>query len=52
MAIQLKTLTDWLEWQQKLHPANIDFKIERIKSVYDRLGINRIADKMYVNKAK
>ncbi len=48
MAIQLKTLTDWLEWQQKLHPANIDFKIERIKSVYDRLGINRIADKIII----
>ena len=48
MTIQLKTLNDWLEWQQKLHPANIDFKIERIKSVFNRLGINRIADKIII----
>ena len=48
MATQLKTLNDWLEWQQKLHPANIDFKIERIKSVFNRLGINRIADKIII----
>ena len=48
MAKQLKTLNDWLEWQQKLHPANIDFKIERIKSVFNRLGINRIADKIII----
>ena len=48
MAKKLKTLNDWLEWQQKLHPANIDFKIERIKSVFNRLGINRIADKIII----
>ena len=49
MESKLKTLNDWLEWQQKLHPANIDFKIERIKSVYNRLGIERIANKI-INK--
>ena len=48
MENQLKTLNEWLEWQQKLHPANIDFKIERIKSVYNRLGIERIADKVII----
>ena len=48
MESKLKTLNDWLEWQQKLHPANIDFKIERIKSVYNRLGIERIANKIII----
>ena len=41
-------LSDWLDWQQKLHPKNIDFKIERIKSVYKRLNIKKVADKIII----
>ena len=39
------TLQDWLDWQQTLHPHNIDFKLERIKSVYNKLNIKKIANK-------
>ena len=43
-----KTLQDWLDWQQTLHPQNIDFKLERIKSVYNKLNIPKIADKVII----
>ena len=36
------TLQDWLDWQQTLHPKNIDFKLERNKSVYNRLNIDSL----------
>ena len=41
-------LQEWLDWQQTLHPKNIDFKLERIKSVYEKLDIERIADKVII----
>jgi dihydrofolate synthase/folylpolyglutamate synthase len=41
-------LHDWLEWQQGLHPKNIDFKLERIKSVYKKLNIDKIAKKIII----
>ena len=46
MKKHLNTLDDWLSWQQTLHPKNIDFKLERIKSVYKKLNIGKIADKI------
>ena len=46
MKKHLNTLDDWLSWQQTLHPKNIDFKLERIKSVYKKLNIEKIADKI------
>ena len=36
------------EWQQTLHPKNIDFKLERIKSVYKKLNIKKIANKVII----
>ena len=42
------TLQDWLDWQQTLHPHNIDFKLERIKSVYNKLNIKKIANKVII----
>ena len=45
MKKNLNTLQDWLDWQQTLHPLNIDFKLERIKSVYTKLNIQDIAKK-------
>ena len=41
-------LQEWLDWQQTLHPQNIDFKLERIKSVYEKLDIESIADKIII----
>jgi len=41
-------LQEWLDWQQTLHPQNIDFKLERIKSVYEKLKIKNIADKVII----
>ena len=45
---QKDSLQDWLDWQQTLHPKNIDFKLERIKSVYKKLDIKNIADKVII----
>ena len=41
-------LQEWLDWQQTLHPQNIDFKLERIKSVYEKLNIKSVADKVII----
>ncbi len=46
MKNEFSNLDEWLDWQQTLHPKNIDFKIQRIKSVYKKLKINRIAKKV------
>jgi dihydrofolate synthase/folylpolyglutamate synthase len=46
MAKKFDTVNQWLEWQQTVHPLNIDFKIERILSVYKRLNIPKIAKKI------
>ena len=48
MKKNLNTLQDWLDWQQTLHPLNIDFKLERIKSVYNKLNIQNIAKKVII----
>ena len=48
MKDQFHNLKDWLDWQQTLHPKNIDFKLERIKSVYKKLNIKRIAKKIII----
>ena len=46
MKSQFNNIEEWLDWQQTLHPKNIDFKIERIKSVYKKLKIKSIAKKV------
>ncbi len=48
MKKQFKDLSEWLDWQQTLHPKNIDFKLERIKSVYKKLKIDKIAKKVII----
>ncbi|MEE9355641.1 MAG: folylpolyglutamate synthase/dihydrofolate synthase family protein [Methylococcaceae bacterium] len=35
----LRTLADWLDWQDILHPRRIDMGLERIKQVYQRLVV-------------
>jgi dihydrofolate synthase/folylpolyglutamate synthase len=33
----LQSLSDWLDWQEKLHPATIELGLERVKRVWQRL---------------
>ena len=46
MTRKFKTVNEWLDWQQTIHPLNIDFKLERILSVYKKLNISSIANKI------
>jgi len=46
MKRRFNTVEEWLEWQQTIHPLNIDFKLERILKVYKRLNISKIAKKV------
>ena len=43
---KFNTVDEWLDWQQTVHPLNIDFKLERILSVYKKLKISKIANKI------
>lgn len=36
-----RTLAEWLDYQQRLHPQAMDFTLERIRAVLDRLGLRR-----------
>ncbi len=36
--MRFKTLDAWLDWQSGLHPAAIDLGLERVSSVWQRLG--------------
>jgi dihydrofolate synthase/folylpolyglutamate synthase len=46
MKRRFDTVNEWLDWQQTIHPLNIDFKLERILSVYEKLNISSIAKKV------
>ena len=46
MKRRFDTVDEWLEWQQTVHPLNIDFKLERIYSVFAKLKVNNIAKKI------
>lgn len=46
MSRRFETIDDWLEWQQTIHPLNIDFKLERILRVYKKLNIDNVANKI------
>ena len=46
MTKKFNTINEWLDWQQTIHPLNIDFKLERILSVYKKLNISSIANKI------
>lgn len=41
--MRFKTLTDWLAWQQTLHPNAIDLGLERLNRTLRRLGWRRPA---------
>jgi len=36
-----KTLSDWLSWQATLHPAEIELGLDRVRTVADRLALDR-----------
>lgn len=37
-----RTLADWLDWQQGLHPQAIDLGLERLRQVARRLGVAQL----------
>ena len=37
----MRTLAEWLDHQQRIHPRSIDFSLERIRAVLQRLGLER-----------
>ena len=49
---KFNTVDEWLDWQQTVHPLNIDFKLERILSVYKKLNISKIANKIINGKGR
>ena len=46
MKRRFDTVNEWLEWQQTVHPLNIDFKLERILSVDEKIDVAKIAKKI------
>lgn len=40
------SLTDWLEWLDKLHPSEIDLGLERLRVVAGRLGVDTLPGKV------
>ncbi len=36
------TLADWLTWQETLHPKAIDLGLERVRTVANRLGVDKL----------
>ncbi|MCG6941118.1 MAG: bifunctional tetrahydrofolate synthase/dihydrofolate synthase [Thiohalocapsa sp.] len=37
--MRFDNLTDWLAWQETLHPSRIDLRLERVGGVWDALGL-------------
>jgi dihydrofolate synthase/folylpolyglutamate synthase len=37
--MRFNSLTDWLAWQETLHPQRIDLRLERVSAVWRRLGV-------------
>jgi len=35
--MRFQTLSDWLRWQEQLHPTSIDLGLERVREVWQRL---------------
>ncbi len=36
-----RTLAQWLAWQERLHPAGIELGLRRVRTVLERLGLQR-----------
>jgi dihydrofolate synthase/folylpolyglutamate synthase len=35
----MKTLQEWLDWCEQLHPVTIDMGLDRVKTVADRMDL-------------
>jgi hypothetical protein len=35
----MKTLQEWLDWCEQLHPVAIDMGLDRVKTVADRMAL-------------
>jgi dihydrofolate synthase/folylpolyglutamate synthase len=46
--MRFDTLEQWLEWQTVLHDKAIDLGLERVREVADRMGIDRIAQRVII----
>jgi dihydrofolate synthase/folylpolyglutamate synthase len=44
--MRFNTLDEWLDWQLLLHFKSIDLGLERVSTVANRLGINKIANQV------
>ncbi|HEU4530678.1 MAG TPA: bifunctional tetrahydrofolate synthase/dihydrofolate synthase [Steroidobacteraceae bacterium] len=44
----MKSLSEWLAWQETLHPRTIDLGLERVRRVAQALGVTRIAAPLVV----
>ncbi len=40
---QMKTLDEWLAWQQRVHPREIELGLDRVRAVWQRLGARQPA---------
>ena len=38
--MRFKTLKQWLDWQESLHPTTIELGLDRVRVVLERLGLN------------
>ena len=38
--MRFSTLGEWLTWQETLHPRSIDLGLDRVRSVYGKLGLH------------
>lgn len=43
---RLSTLSDWLAWQQRLHPRAVDLGLERVREVFRRMGSRKPAKRV------
>ena len=41
------TLNEWIDWQCKLHPTNMDFNLSRIKEIAERLNVHKTTSKVF-----
>lgn len=44
--MRFQTLSEWLDWQQQLHPKSIELGLERVSQVFDRLSLGKVANQI------
>lgn len=44
--MRFQTLSEWLDWQQQLHPKSIELGLERVGRVFDRMSLGKVADQV------